>query len=109
MVLLQSYLQGFRILVVVRQVGGLLLCYVPIPQSFFMVGLIMFKGSMINRIAFGESCFICFPVSVTLDQSPTVCWKAKLSNVILLWCLAFGSTGLRPYVLDRVPVNDSHP
>jgi hypothetical protein len=42
--LLQSCLQGFQILVVVRQVGGLLLCEVLIPQSFFMVGLTMFKG-----------------------------------------------------------------
>src|SRR5919108_3644914 len=26
-----------------------------------------------------------------------------------LWRLAFGSTGLRPYVLDRVPINDGYP
>ena len=44
MVLLQHCLQGFQILVVVRQVDGFLLCYVLIPQSIFMVDLIMFKG-----------------------------------------------------------------
>jgi hypothetical protein len=44
MVLFQIYFQSFQILVVVRQVGGLLLCHVLIPQSFLMVSLIMFKG-----------------------------------------------------------------
>ena len=44
MVLFQSCLQSFQILVVMRQVSDFLLCRVLIPQSFLMVSLIMFKG-----------------------------------------------------------------
>jgi hypothetical protein len=44
MVLFQICLQSLQILVVVRQVHGLILCHMLMPQSFLMVSLIMFKG-----------------------------------------------------------------
>jgi hypothetical protein len=42
--LIQICFESFKILMVVRQISSLLLCHVLIPQSFFMISLIMFKG-----------------------------------------------------------------